>query len=565
MFRNQLDRNCAIGADTPRATQLEHGSREMFIALAIFVAAAATLFGTAPVAGDFWWQDAPRHALNGAFIKDLLTALPLSNPTAWAMQYYVKYPALTILFYPPAFYLVEACFYTAFGVTHATAQFAVATYLVLLGYAAHAIARMVLPRWSAIGVGLLVIGTPEISIWGRQVMLDVPAYALLMYCVLFMLRHVRGNRTSDLVLAGTFLVAAVYTKQTVIFMLPVLVVAFVAVRGTAGLLERRVLVTAAATTIALVPMIYLTMHFGAVNVESVEGRPSDISRWNIEAWLFYARLIPKQLGLPVAVLGTCGFVAVTFRPKSAGARWLIPLLVPWLVFGYLFFSGIGVREPRHDLMILYPILLCAALAVHSTLTALPAQTVVMALAGATFIYSLVYIPVPRITGYREVVDYIARVAPRDAVVLFSGYRDGNFIFDMRSREDRRDIITIRADKILLRVAVERERGVVQTDEDEVGIADTIRSLGVDLVVAQAGFWTDLRQMARLEHVLNSPLFERVAEFPLGGDLSTSDGAGREGGALVFVFRPTYKVEAHRNATRIEIPVISGHVEGRVAP
>ena len=36
------------------------------------------------------------------------------------MQYYVQYPALTILFYPPLFYAVAAPFYAIFGVSHAT-------------------------------------------------------------------------------------------------------------------------------------------------------------------------------------------------------------------------------------------------------------------------------------------------------------------------------------------------------------------------------------------------------------------------------------------------------------
>ena len=66
---------------------------------------------------------------------------------------------------------------------------------------------------------------------------------------------------------------------------------------------------------------------------------------------------------------------------------------------------------------------------------------------------------PVVSGYREIADYVAGHAPPNGVVLFSGYRDGNFVFDLRAREDRRDISTLRADKLLLHVAIERRRGV----------------------------------------------------------------------------------------------------------
>ena len=47
----------------------------------------------------------------------------------------------------------------------------------ILGAAAYAAARLSFPRWSALGVSLLVIGGPEAAFWARQVMLDIPAYA----------------------------------------------------------------------------------------------------------------------------------------------------------------------------------------------------------------------------------------------------------------------------------------------------------------------------------------------------------------------------------------------------
>ena len=96
--------------------------------------------------------------------------------------------------------------------------------------------------------------------------------------------------------------------------------------------------------------------------------------------------------------------------------------------------------------------------------------------------------------------------------MFSGYRDGSFVFNMRAREDRRDLHVMRADKLLLGVAVRRELGVEQKGLSEADIAEAINANGVHYVVMQPGFWTDLEAMQRFERVMVSAQFEEVARI-----------------------------------------------------
>jgi len=50
-----------------------------------------------------WFQgDAPRHAANGLFWWDLLTALP-RDPIEYAVRYYARYPVIAPATYPPFF------------------------------------------------------------------------------------------------------------------------------------------------------------------------------------------------------------------------------------------------------------------------------------------------------------------------------------------------------------------------------------------------------------------------------------------------------------------------------
>jgi hypothetical protein len=170
-------------------------------------------------------------------------------------------------------------------------------------------------------------------------------------------------------------------------------------------------------------------------------------------------------------------------------------------------------------------------------------------------FSLVFCPPPVINGYAEATAYVARNAPAGAVVVFSGYRDGNFIFDMRGQESRRDISIIRADKLLLNVAVERLRGVRQKDYDEAEIGDLLKQVGANLIVAQPGFWADLTEMARFEAVLHRADFEKVASFTLSGALGHYDGDRLD------IYRPLYKVEKSTKGLQIDMPIIGGRFEG----
>ena len=521
---------------------------------AIILAAAMALLLTAPTAGDFWWSDAPRHALNGAFVKDLIAQHPLRDPAVWAMDYYLRYPSLTILFYPPLFYLVEAAVFAVLGVTHFAAQATVSLFVAGLGLSAYGFARLLLPRWSALGVALLAMGAPEVTLWGRQVMLDVPAFAVLVGAAWAFARYCSGGRPRLLHGAVLLLLAAAYIKIDALFLAPALVATLFIARGPAMLRDRHVWLAGMLGVAGLAPIALLTLKFGQTNLQSVAGRQGDLSLLSTQAWTFYARLLPAQLGGVAAVLGVTGLGLLTWRRPAGVPGWMAVLLLLWLVVGYAAFSAIGVREPRHTLMILFPLMLGAALALHRVLPTAYAQAGTLLLGGGTFIFSLALVAVPTVAGYAAVADYVAAHAGPDAVVLFSGYRDGNFVFDLRTHEGRRDIATVRADKLLLRVAVERARGVGQAALDQGQIAAMLRHDGVSMVLYQPGFWEDLREMQRLSKVLHSPAFRLVTSLAITGAVEPDEHA-------IEVYEPTYPVTRPDRPLTLDLPIIGHTITG----
>ena len=132
----------------------------------------------------------------------------------------------------------------------------------------------------------------------------------------------------------------------------------------------------------------------------------------------------------------------------------------------------------------------------------------------TLVETMTTRPVEYVAGYNDVVEHVTKLAPQNSNVLFSGYRDGSFIFAMRAIGDRPDVSTVRSDKLLLRIASSRKRGVEEKNYTIEEIAELINKLAIHYVVAQPDFWTDLEQMKLLQTLLESDQFEEIQRFKM---------------------------------------------------
>ena len=518
----------------------------------VFLLGAVLLFLTAPHHGEFWWSDAPRHALNGVFVKDLIAAMP-ADPATWAMQYYVKYPALTILFYPPLFYAISAPFYAVLGVSHATALVAVLAHYFALALGLYLLARHWLGPLAAIAVGLAAMAIPGMALWGRQIMLEVPSVAFAVWAALLLQRHITTGRAPALYLSALLLLCATYTKITTTFLFPVFGLVLLAAQGTGLLRTRRTWIVVGLTIVGLLPIIFLTLKFGAANVQSVTGIPDvAVPRNSIAGWVWYATRLPRLLGWPLLLLAA---LAVPLAFTRRLARSDLVLLGGWFVVGYLFLSAIDLKESRHALVILPPTLLAAGLALHMLLPRF-AGPALLALVIGTGVFTWQYAPTPAVEGYREAAEWIAREAPKDSVVVFSGKRDGSFIFNMREIDARGDISILRADKLLLDIAVRRTLGVQERALSEQEIGDLLDRNGALYVVAQDDFWTDLPVMARLQSVLRSSHFQQVAEIPVVANVDVEDKRLR-------IYRNLGNVATGPHTVDLNLPIIGKRVQGEI--
>lgn len=544
---------------TPQ-TSAEDGTSRAWTGLAIIICAigALILFFSAPHHGEFWWSDSPRHALNGVFLGDLLRAWP-SDPKNWAMQYYLKYPALTILFYPPLFYAICAPVFLLTGASHAAALAVAEAHYFALALAMFFLTRRWVGAATAVAVAVSIMAAPGVALWGRQVMLEVPSLAYLTWSMVALTRYLATGRNSLLYVSALLLLAAVYTKISALFVLPVFALVILTDRGLAALRDRHTWMTALLVAVGLVPVAILTLKFGGANVQSVVGvADSQVSRASILGWVWYARQLPGLVGWPLLALAALTpIAAIVWRTQTRLTRGEVVLLVAWFAVGYLALSLIDLKEARHAVLIVPPILISAALTTSMPYVAgrLASGIFWVAVLG-TGLYTLVAAPVPSVSGYREAAQWIAMHAPKNTIVVFSGKRDGSFIFNLRTFADRQDISTIRVDKLLLVVAVRREIGVTAKTLSEAEITKMLDDDGVGYVVAQDGFWTDIPVMARFQQTLLSPHFERVATIPVVSNVSVED-------KVLHIYKNLGPVNPHPRPLQIPLSIIGQSVTGTI--
>ncbi|MGD9946237.1 MAG: hypothetical protein AB7S98_23695, partial [Burkholderiaceae bacterium] len=118
-------------------------------------------------------------------------------------------------------------------------------------------------------------------------------------------------------------------------------------------------------------------------------------------------------------------------------------------------------------------------------------------------------PVPRVSGLREAASEIVTLAPAGATTVFSGYRDGSFIFNLRSLDAKRQHRVIRADKLLLELSVRRGLGVRELDVSRDAMLSMFADYWVDYLVIDPDFWVDLAVMRRFSEFVADGPFERI--------------------------------------------------------
>lgn len=501
---------------------------------------------------DFWWPDSPRHAMGGALVHDFVTESSLTDPLHFAERYYLRYPAFSVGLYPPGFYVLEGGMFALFGISEASALAVVGLLYFAGGAAVFYLARLWLGRVESFAVALLSLCLPEVAFWGREVMLDVPMCALLLVGIAMFIRRLDDPDRNAVYWSVLPLVGAVYIKYNAAFVGPLLAAVLVSRRGWRELQRPAVWAWGAVAVILLAPAAALMAALGRFNVtQAVEVGPGQGAALPLDSfrnWTYYLEQLPAQAGWETVALAAAGLALILWRPRLRDAAPRAGILLAWFGFGYLVFSLIALKEQRHTMTLLVPVLFAAALFLRAVLPARALPAVLLAWAFVRFGVAVAQ-PLPTVAGYCRAADDLARLAKPESVVMFfgTGRGNGNVAFRLRSRHDEQGLTLYRGDKMLFSMSsnISTIRSLPVSHED---IGAKITSLGIEYVVVEsAPFLDKLDNTGRLLDVLRSRQFELVTEYDIQGSNAYHDNH-------VAIYRNRAPLPKHRSPIDYDIPL-----------
>ena len=280
----------------------------------VLVIAVQAWMGAARVERGIYSDDAA-HFMNGMLLRDYLIQVPGSNPVAFAEQYYIHYPKIAPLMWPPLFHVTLGLTLLVGGPPGATALLLLAVCCAWLVLRLHVIVERLAGSLAALVAVALLLTTPLIMTMTSVVMLDLVIAMFALESVYWLARFLKSNSSRDAIIFGVFASLACLTKGTgvIAVLLPAVVIP---IAGRWDLLRSRGLYLSAAVVLVLgVPLLALSAMFDAGIGDFGQVTFSLIA----ERALFYATHLRNQIGIvpfSFAALGIAATIArARHRPK----------------------------------------------------------------------------------------------------------------------------------------------------------------------------------------------------------------------------------------------------------
>jgi hypothetical protein len=395
--------------------------------------------------GGFRFGDAAAHAMDGVLIHDWMAAGPEAwgSPMAFAAEQYGHYPTLGIgRHYPPGYAMFEAGFFALSGISIFSARCCVVFFGMLAAAGAYTFARFWSNRPTAILAAVILTTMPATTTWGRQNMLEMPTMAVLVWAAVAFAAYLRKPTPGRLGVVIAACVAAVFFKQPAVFLIGVvaIVLLFAAARRSCPWSH-----AIAAVFTAMVAAWVTVLSLDANGQQLLSGYKSYTDRLGWTALSYYARQLPNQISLAYCLAAGAGLILARRR---MGRAW--SFLVLWLVAAYAIVTIADYKNPRYLYFALFPPAVWAATAAGEIISRMGTGARQAWLAGGVITACVGFglaAPVEHRPDYGPLVQ-----AHRDAiegnVVLFSGLRDGDFVFAVRQHVPRWRTVVIRGSKLL---------------------------------------------------------------------------------------------------------------------
>ena len=127
----------------------------------------------------FFNNDETRHVMTGIYFRDVLRDMPFGNLREYTVSYYLQYPALGLLVWPPFFYFVEGCVMSIFGTSLIVSKMLVAFFALTACVYLFRLVCLTHADTTRAAIATLIFGlSPLVFTLAHYVMLEVPTLAL---------------------------------------------------------------------------------------------------------------------------------------------------------------------------------------------------------------------------------------------------------------------------------------------------------------------------------------------------------------------------------------------------
>lgn len=507
----------------------------------------------------FFNNDETRHVMTGVYFRDFLHDLAFTHPRDYTIKYYLQYPALGLLMWPPFFYFVEGAFMSIFGTSFIAAKLLVGiytatacVYLFFLVCRTHDASR------AAVAVSVFGLA-PLVFQLSSHVMLEMPTLAMSLAAIFHFVRYLDHERRRDLVLAGLFAALTALTRYDAVYLLPLFLI-LLAVRGRIRSIFRRdVLAVAALAAIVVLPFYALTtagigwFHFKNATEPVYPGQMAVVA---LERLYFYPSCLPEQLGWFALVPALVGFVTslAAARRKQAQVYFVI------VIACYLTFTPMAEILSRHTVYWIPAFAFFAAdgIALIARWLRAPKLYVplaVLVMSGMT--WNVLTRPQFFVRGYREAARHVASNTQTSPFSLFLGNLNGNFIYQIRRHDPDRRLWVLRADKLLYTSLVHQQFGYKQFVETDEEILSTIFKYDPEFIVMEE---THAPYALPIENRVREVIKNNPQRFQLEKNINVESNHPEYRGMQLKVFRNIFRNADPERHLDIEILMLRRSIQ-----
>lgn len=478
--------------------------------------------------GDFREADAFSHAINGVFIYDFIKDMPLENPYEYAVQFYAKYPNLTLPYHPPFFHTVEAITFFICGISPFSARLSIVFFSVLAVIFWYLFIKSMYKKEVAFVSSIFLITVPTIVFFSREVMLEMPTLAMIIISIYLWHVAIDKQKKRYLIYCAIITGLSMWTKQTAIFLLPLFLCHILINKKIKMLFTREGITAIVILLVLLIPLSIVTMKFARFaviqaveSVQTVElGKTvattvktisdTKITDHNI---FYYMKELPGIVSWPLMVLSILSLIIYLCKLEIKQ----ISFILLWIAFVYIMITYISVKETRYAYFGIPPFCLLAGLLydkINLKFKKIPLAQIAISIFCIVQIQTA-YALTPRyIGGYEEAAKFVIQEF-KGSTVLVSAYFHGNFIFHVRKYDTSKNIVVLRESKILPNPL---KRGDPNYNNEE--IHTILRDYGIKYIVTESVDRKSQRpRMYLLRKIMQSDQFELIKRIKLDTNMA----------------------------------------------